>query len=57
MRLKLSKLTNKLAYIARLHQFQLQEYRNLEGDFERLFPPHPGSHCRYCLFNYRCHYG
>lgn len=53
---KLRRLTSKLARIAQLHQSQLQEYRSRVADFELLFPPHPGSHCRYCSFNYRCNY-
>jgi hypothetical protein len=54
---KLTALTQKLARIAQLHQSQLQEYRSHPQDFDRLFPPHPGSHCRHCVSNYRCSYG
>jgi hypothetical protein len=53
---KLTSLTHKLARIAQLHQSQLQSYRSQPQDFDRIFPPHPGNHCRYCLFNYRCTY-
>jgi PD-(D/E)XK nuclease superfamily len=53
---KLTALTHKLAHIAQLHQSQLQKYRSQPQDFDRIFPPHPGSHCRYCISNYRCSY-
>ena len=46
----------KLAQIAKIHQQQLQDYQSDPAAFDRLFPPHPGSHCRYCPFNYRCTY-
>ncbi len=49
-------LTRKLADIARLHQQQLQEYRTDPTCFDRLYPAHPGHHCRHCPFNYLCTY-
>jgi hypothetical protein len=53
---RLDAIAHKLAQIAKLHQQQLQEYQADPGCFDRLFPAHPGSHCRYCPFNYRCAY-
>ncbi|MFM2304677.1 MAG: hypothetical protein RLZZ135_2089 [Cyanobacteriota bacterium] len=53
---ELAQVAAKLAEIARLHQQQLQAYRDQPDYFDRLFPPHPGNHCRYCPFNYLCTY-
>jgi hypothetical protein len=53
---ELAQIAAKLAKIARLHQQQLQDYRAQPDCFDRLFPPHPGNHCRYCPFNYLCAY-
>jgi PD-(D/E)XK nuclease superfamily len=53
---KLAQVAVKLAQIAKLHQQQLQDYQLDPASFDRLFPAHPGSHCRYCPFNYRCDY-
>lgn len=53
---RLALVANKLASIAKLHQQQLQAYQLDPDSFDRLFPPHPGSHCQYCTFSYRCAY-
>jgi PD-(D/E)XK nuclease superfamily len=53
---RLEEIARKLAQIAKLHQQQLQAYQLSPDCFDRLFPPHPGTHCRYCAFNYRCNY-
>jgi hypothetical protein len=53
---RLAEIAQKLAQIAKLHQRQLREYQQDPANFDRLFPAHPGSHCRYCPFNYRCAY-
>ena len=53
---RLAQIAHKLAQIAKLHQQQLQEYHLSTDCFDRLFPPHPGTHCRYCPVNYRCTY-
>jgi hypothetical protein len=53
---RLAEIARKLAQIAQLHQQQLQEYHRDPDCFDRLFPPHPGTHCRACSFNYRCAY-
>jgi PD-(D/E)XK nuclease superfamily len=53
---RLAEIAHKLAQIAHLHQQQLREYHSNPDCFDRLFPPHPGTHCRACSFNYRCNY-
>ena len=53
---RLDEIACKLATIAKLHQQQLQAYQLDPTSFDRLFPPHPGTHCRACNFNYRCTY-
>lgn len=52
----LAQTARKLAQIAKLHQQQLQAYQTNTDCFDRLFPPHPGTHCRSCPVNYRCTY-
>jgi PD-(D/E)XK nuclease superfamily len=54
--LRLIQVADKLAQIAKLHQQQLRDYQLDPACFDRLFPAHPGRHCRYCPFNYRCDY-
>ncbi|WP_310485521.1 PD-(D/E)XK nuclease family protein [Chamaesiphon sp. VAR_48_metabat_403] len=53
---RLDEIAHKLATIAKLHQQQLQAYQRDPTCFDRLFPPHPGTHCRSCNFNYHCTY-
>jgi hypothetical protein len=53
---RLATTARKLAQIAKLHQQQLQAYQQEPDAFDRLFPPHPGNHCRACAFKYRCAY-
>jgi hypothetical protein len=53
---RLDEIACKLAQIAKLHQHQLQEYQLDPNCFDRVFPAHPGTHCRACDFNYRCAY-
>jgi hypothetical protein len=53
---RLAEIARKLAQIAKLHQQQLREYQLDPDCFDRLFPAHPGTHCRACSFNYRCAY-
>ena len=53
---RLESIARKLADIAKSHQQQLQEYQSHPDCFVRLFPAHPGTHCRYCPFNYHCVY-
>ena len=55
---RLATTATKLAQIAKLHRYQLEQYsRTPESTcFDRLFPAHPGNHCRSCQFNYLCTY-
>jgi hypothetical protein len=53
---RLAQIAAKLAQIAARHQQQLREYQLDPNSFDRLFPAHPGSHCRYCTYSYRCDY-
>lgn len=53
---KLMAIEHKLATIAKLHQQQLHEYKSHPNCFDRIFPPHPGNHCRHCPSNYSCTY-
>ncbi len=53
---ELAQVARTLARIARLHRQQLTAYHDRPDSFDRLFPPHPGNHCRYCPFNYLCTY-
>ena len=53
---RLTQIAAKLAQISKLHQQQLRDYQSDPACFDRLFPAHPGSHCRYCQFSYRCDY-
>ena len=53
---RLAQVAAKLAQIAKLHHQQLQDYQSDPACFDRLFPAHPGHHCRFCQFNYRCNY-
>ena len=53
---RLDSIARTLTRIAKLHQQQLQEYQLNPDCFDRLFPAHPGLHCQYCPFNYRCAY-
>jgi hypothetical protein len=53
---RLNEIACKLVQIAKLHQQQLQAYQLDPDSFDLLFPPHPGTHCRACNFNYRCTY-
>ncbi len=52
----LAQTARKLAQIAQLHQQQLHQYQQSPDCFDRLFPPHPGTHCRACPVHYRCSY-
>jgi PD-(D/E)XK nuclease superfamily len=53
---RLAQTAHKLAQIAQLHQQQLQAYQDRPDAFDRVFPAHPGTHCRACSFNYYCDY-
>ncbi|BAY63233.1 hypothetical protein NIES22_33190 [Calothrix brevissima NIES-22] len=51
---ELASLEFELAHIAQQHQRDLQKYHQETGDFSKIFPPNPGSHCRFCPFRTIC---
>jgi hypothetical protein len=51
---ELASLEFELAHIAQKHQQDLQKYHQENRDFSKIFPPNPGSHCRYCPFRSIC---
>ncbi|MBD2201469.1 PD-(D/E)XK nuclease family protein [Calothrix sp. FACHB-1219] len=51
---ELASLEFELAHIAQQHQRDLQKYHQGTGDFSKIFPPNPGSHCRFCPFRTIC---
>ncbi|ARV62127.1 hypothetical protein BZZ01_28975 [Nostocales cyanobacterium HT-58-2] len=46
----------ELAEIARKHQQDLQNYQEKNSDFNDIFPPNPGPHCRFCPFHSICEF-
>ncbi|MGB7444651.1 MAG: PD-(D/E)XK nuclease family protein [Coleofasciculaceae cyanobacterium] len=44
----------ELVRITQRHQKDLISYKEDKADFNRIFPPNPGSACRYCPFNSIC---
>lgn len=44
----------QLAEVAQQHQQDLCRYQQNPDDFSQIFPPNPGSHCRYCPFHTIC---
>ncbi|WP_026082363.1 PD-(D/E)XK nuclease family protein [Mastigocladopsis repens] len=53
---ELDSIEGELAEIARKHQLDLQKYQEKNSDFSEIFPPNPGSHCRFCPFNSICEF-
>ncbi|BAY12399.1 PD-(D/E)XK nuclease family protein [Calothrix sp. NIES-2098] len=53
-RSELASLEFELAHIAQKHQRDLQKYHQETEDFSQIFPPNPGSHCRFCPFRSIC---
>ncbi|BAY25667.1 hypothetical protein NIES2100_54730 [Calothrix sp. NIES-2100] len=51
---ELASLEFELAHIAQRHQQDLQKYHQETEDFSKIFPPNPGSHCRFCPFRSIC---
>ncbi|MBW4564206.1 MAG: PD-(D/E)XK nuclease family protein [Mojavia pulchra JT2-VF2] len=51
---ELESLEFELANVAQKHQQDLQKYHQETSDFSKIFPPNPGSHCRFCPFNSIC---
>ena len=44
----------QLARVAQKHQQDLRQYQQNPSQFNQIFPPNPGSHCRYCSFSTIC---
>lgn len=53
---ELESLKLNLANIAHKHQHDLQKYHEKTSNFSKIFPPNPGSHCRFCPFNAICEF-
>ncbi|MEH1946879.1 MAG: PD-(D/E)XK nuclease family protein, partial [Nostoc sp.] len=53
---ELESLKFELANIAHKHQHDLQKYQEKNTNFSKIFPPNPGSHCRFCPFNSICEF-
>ena len=53
---ELESLKFELANIAHKHQHDLQKYQEENTNFSKIFPPNPGSHCRFCPFNSICEF-
>ncbi len=51
---ELASLKFELANIAHKHQQDLQRYQAETRNFSQIFPPNPGSHCRFCPFSSIC---
>ncbi|MBP5976333.1 PD-(D/E)XK nuclease family protein [Brasilonema sp. CT11] len=49
-------IERELAEIAKKHQQDLQKYQEKSSDFSKIFPPNPGSHCRFCPFHEICEF-
>ncbi len=53
---ELESLKFELANVAHKHQHDLQKYQDEASNFSKIFPPNPGSHCRFCPFNSICEF-
>ncbi|MBD2386788.1 PD-(D/E)XK nuclease family protein [Cylindrospermum sp. FACHB-282] len=53
---ELISLEFELANIAQKHQQDLQKYQAENNNFNKIFPPNPGTHCRFCPFNSICEF-
>lgn len=51
---QLDTIETQLAQIAEQHQRDLRLYQQNPQNFSVIFPPNPGSHCRYCPFYKIC---
>ncbi|MBW4558634.1 MAG: PD-(D/E)XK nuclease family protein [Trichormus sp. ATA11-4-KO1] len=51
---ELESLKFDLANVAHKHQYDLQKYQEKTSNFSKIFPPNPGTHCRFCPFNSIC---
>lgn len=53
---ELACLEFELANIAQKHQQDLHQYQAETSNFSKIFPPNPGTHCRFCPFNSICEF-
>jgi CRISPR/Cas system-associated exonuclease Cas4 (RecB family) len=53
---ELTSLELELANVANKHQLDLQKYADRSSNFNHIFPPNPGNHCRFCPFNSICEF-
>lgn len=53
---QLNAIERKLVSIAQQHQQQLERYRYNSADFNKIFPPNPGSACKHCPLNSICEF-
>lgn len=51
---QLDTIENQLALVAQQHQQDLRRYQQNPSEFNQIFPPNPGFHCRYCPFHTIC---
>lgn len=53
---QLDAIETQLATVAQQHQQDLQHYQQNPSKFNKIFPPNPGYHCRYCPFHTICEF-
>lgn len=53
---QLDAIENQLATVAQKHQQDVIQYQENPSKFSEIFPPTPGSHCRYCSFHTICEF-
>jgi len=53
---QLDTIETTLALVAQKHQQDLSKYQQNTKNFSQVFPPNPGSHCRYCSFHTICEF-
>lgn len=53
---QLDAVETELARLADQHQKDLHKYQENRSKFSEIFPPNPGSHCRYCPFHSICEF-
>lgn len=53
---QLDAIESQLALIAEKHQQDISQYQQHPSNFNKIFPPNPGTHCRYCSFQTICEF-
>ena len=53
---QLDAIETQLAQVAQQHQQDVRRYQQNPRSFSQIFPPNPGSHCRYCPFHTICEF-